>query len=225
MHRSPEPTDKHVPLHPGRRPAILAIFLLAACGERAAGVEDVDCDDPMVDAGAACAREDAVCEWADDCGGETLECQGGVWVATDAFGCAADPIPCSAGPSALDPCDDDAICDPDGDCRDVLECAAYTWQAYAVCSEDYCAAAAPVAGKACDSEERVCGVEHPCGSRLFSCTDGWWHFIGGAICSDPVPCADVPVENDACATAGEVCEPLVEDLPALVCDGSTWQGP
>jgi hypothetical protein len=105
----------------------------------------------------------------------------------------------------------------------VLECAAYTWIAHAVCSEEYCPAAAPVQGKPCDEDERACDVEHPCGMRTFTCLDGWWHFNGGAICSDPVPCDDVPVANDACAEAGDVCEPLVDDLPTLVCDGTTWQ--
>ncbi|HKE18773.1 MAG TPA: hypothetical protein VKB80_28040, partial [Kofleriaceae bacterium] len=213
MHRCLGPTDHQVPLRPRRCPALLAAALLlacsasalAACAEHDVGLAGVDCEDPTVEAGAPCAREDAVCEWADDCGGETLECQGGVWIATEERGCAADPVPCTAAPGDLDACDHDSTCDPDGDCRDVLECASYTWRAYAVCSEEYCPAAAPVPGKACDSEERACDVEHPCGSRLFSCLDGWWHFIGGAICTDPVACADVPVENDACATPGDVC--------------------
>jgi hypothetical protein len=218
MHRCLEPMD-----HRGRwRILALAPLLAWAASLSACGQDDDDCDDPTLDPNGACSREGAVCQWADDCGGQTLECQDGLWVTTDATGCFAEPIACAEGAAELDSCDGDPPCDPDGDCRDVLECVGYTWLAYDVCSEEYCPAAAPQEGKACDSEERSCTDEHRCGNRTFQCVDGWWHFIGGAICTDPVACAEVPVENDACDTAGEVCEPLVEDLPTLACDGSTW---
>ena len=248
-----ESSDSDLALRPARPPAtaitpgrILAVALAlawsastgTACGEEdtADGSQDqgsdgedggdadgVDCDAPTVQDGAACPREGAVCEWADDCGGETLECLDGLWVQTEATGCFADPVPCSASPSSGDACDEDDPCDPDGDCRDVLECAGYTWVAREVCTEEYCRAAAPAAGKACDEEERGCWIDHRCGDRVFLCIEGWWHFVGGGICESPVPCVEVPVVNDACDAEGEVCEPLVDDLPALVCDGATWQ--
>ena len=184
--------------------------------------EDDDCSGVVP--GGPCPREDDFCGFADDCGSEGYSCEDGVWVAVET-GCFGDPVPCSEAPQEFDSCDQDPPCDPDGDCRDVLECSGYTWLAYDVCSEEYCPAAAPQQGKACDEEERSCFFDHPCGRRLFLCLDGWWHLTGGAICTDPVACADVPVANDACVAAGEVCEPLVDDLPTLVCDGasSTWQ--
>lgn len=185
-------------------------------------VGDPLCDDNP-SAGGECSIPGQVCAYGDDCGSWTYECQSGAWVQIDGSGCGADPIACEDSPVDGDPCNFDEPCDPDGDCMDVLECDSYNWKLYAVCSEQYCEAAAPQSGKPCDEPARSCSIETECGARSFFCAGTYWDFTGGDICEIPQPCTAGPVPNDACDMPGAVCVPPVEDLPTLECDGTTWQ--
>jgi len=173
--------------------------------------------------GDPCRQPGARCSYGDDCGTWEYECQGGSWVQVDGTGCGGDPVACDDAPVPGDSCDLEAPpCDRDGDCLDVLECEAYSWVAYDVCTTDYCAAAAPQSGKACDEPNRSCGVENECGSRLFNCVEGYWRFTGGDICEIPQPCSAGPVPNDACAVAGEVCELPNPNAARLTCRDNIW---
>jgi hypothetical protein len=181
-----------------------------------------DCED--ANEGAACSTPGEVCSNGDDCGSWTYECQSGTWVQIDGSGCGADPVACSETPVEGDGCGENwgEVCDPDGDCLDVLECDSYEWRFHEVCTEVYCAEAAPEQAKACDDPGRFCEAEHVCGERTYRCFGDYWEFFAGALCEAPQPCSAVPVTNDACDTEGEVCEPPAEGFPTLVCVDGKW---
>lgn len=173
--------------------------------------------------GGMCTVEGAVCDYADDCGGVSYTCQAGAWVQGDAWGCGIDAVPCSDNPAPGDSCDTEDVCDPDGDCLDVLECEGFFWASHDVCSEVACEEAAPQHGGTCELEEgRVCQIDHACGSKIFTCHDGYWTFNGGANCTDPVACEDGPVPYDACANEGEVCEYADPDEAPVTCTDGIW---
>ena len=174
--------------------------------------------------GAACPTADAFCGYADDCGSEVLSCEDGVWVSI-ASGCFGDPDPVLGGSPGVRllrrrirraiPTVTAATCSSAPDTPGT---------AYEVCSGGLLPCRRAPAGQGVRRGGAAL-LRHrpPCGDRRFDCWDGWWHFVGGAICTEPVACADVPVTNDACATEGEVCEPLVENsrrLPATARPGN-----
>jgi hypothetical protein len=174
--------------------------------------------------GGSCTLEGHQCTYGDDCGGSEYRCEDGQWVKIDGWGCEGDPVACADGPVDGDSCDFDEPCDLDGDCLDVLECDAYTWRAYAVCSEVACAEPEPHHGAVCSLEEgRVCQIDHACGLKMFTCHEGYWTFNGSAICEEPVPCEEGPVPYEACETEDEVCEYADPDEPPVVCEDGVWE--
>lgn len=124
----------------------------------------------------------AECSYSDDCGSVTYGCVDGVWAQTDASGCGAGAVPCADGPEADDPCDGlGEVCDPDGDCREVLECGAFYWEAFDVCTDVVCSEADPIMpGAACDSmPTQFCSGGPPCEAFTYRCLDGVWSVFGG----------------------------------------------
>jgi hypothetical protein len=122
--------------------------------------------------GQACDTPGAECSYGDDCGSWDYVCEDGVWVTIDASTCGEVPIACEDGPSDGDPCWGQEECDPDGDCRDVLQCESGIWTLRAVCSAEYCVGAEQ--GGVCDEIDRSC--PYPCGpdAPVYRCTvDGW----------------------------------------------------
>ncbi len=136
----------------------------------------LDC--ASVNAGDPCTEPDAECTYGDDCGSWTYRCEGGQWVQIGGDTCGAPPVACEDGPQAGDNCDPPVpACDPDGDCQDVLECVGGVWEAYALCSEEFCAGE-QVEGEPCDEPGRSC--PEPCipDQPTFFCTTEGWQQLG-----------------------------------------------
>jgi hypothetical protein len=142
-------------------------------------------DEDLPAPGQPCDEEGLECGYGDDCGGDTVKCQDGAWIYT-AYAyeeCGIPFIACSEGPEGGDACSNPGeVCDPDGDCQNVLECGRFTWLALDECSAITCETVQPVvAGEPCDLEVHGhCPGAPPCEPYTYWChTTGWRKVWGG----------------------------------------------
>ncbi len=197
------------------------------------GGEPLSCGFPGPTPGSPCNDEPA-CVFGDFCAQGLYECIDETWTLRITHGCGAEVVECEDGPEALNGCDTDEPCDPDGDCLDVLECEGENWVERAQCNSITCPQADPTHGQPCEDPDGRqppwggwrCTVDHECGvAREYQCLDsGYWVVNPEAneTCVTPVACEDGPIVGDACETEAEVCTYPYDELDARACEAGIW---